>query len=102
MELGRVVGTVVSSMKVEGLIGEKLLMVQGLNLTTMEPEGAVTVAVDTVGAGESETILLVKGSSARLTVSTDKKPVDAAIIGIVDSLELGGVQIYTKYTAAAH
>lgn len=100
MDVCKVVGNVVSSNKAEGLVGLKLLLVSPVALDTMAVQGQPLVAIDTVGAGEGEVVLLVKGSSARLTATSEGKPVDAAIIGIIDSLELEGTQIFTKYPEA--
>lgn len=87
MFIGKVSGTVVASRKVEGLSGFKLLLVKKLDLARKET-GDFTVAVDVVGAGVGETVLVVSGSSSRQTERTDKKPVDAAIVGIIDSVTL--------------
>ena len=85
MILARVVGTVVSTRKDPRLEGQKLLIVKPVS-----PEGAdesgYLVAVDTVDAGFRETVLVVSGSSARMGEGCKDKPVDAAIIGIVDSV----------------
>lgn len=95
MLLGMVTGTVVASAKDEGLNNFKLLLVE--NLT---PEGkpcsGYVVAVDTVGAGKGEVVLYATGSSARQTVMTDKRPADAAIIAIVDTVEVEGRVTYQK------
>ena len=92
MQLGRVIGTVVSSHKQHTLDSTKLLLVQphvtqGDKLVS---SGSSIVAVDTVGAGEGALVLFTQGSSARLTDSTKDSPVDAVIIGIVDTVEMGG------------
>ena len=87
MILGTVVGTVVATRKDERLIGSKLLLVQPI-LPNGEARGAPIVAVDTVDAGTSETVLVVSGSSARMAAGQSDRPVDAAIIGIVDVLSL--------------
>lgn len=87
MFIGKVSGTVVASRKVEGLSGFKLLLVKKLDLARKET-GDFTVAVDVVGAGVGETVLVVSGSSSRQTERTDKKPVDAAIVGIIDTVTL--------------
>lgn len=87
MFIGKVSGTVVASRKVDGLSGFKLLLVKKLDLARKET-GDFTVAVDVVGAGVGETVLVVSGSSSRQTERTDKKPVDAAIVGIIDSVTL--------------
>ncbi|AZR72299.1 ethanolamine utilization protein EutN [Anoxybacter fermentans] len=96
MVLGRVIGTVVATCKDKRLVGKKLLIVQPLKIKDLTPKGDPVVAVDTVGAGESEVVLMVAGSSARQTDKTDKTPVDAAIMAIVDSIELEGKLIFSK------
>lgn len=85
MFIGKITGTVVCTRKVDGLSGFKLLLVKKLDLARKET-GDFTVAVDVVGAGVGETVLVVSGSSSRQTERTDKKPVDAAVIGIIDSI----------------
>ncbi len=96
MIFGRVIGTVVSTAKDERLVGKKLLIVQPLHIRELTPKGDPIVAVDTVGAGETEVVLMVAGSSARQTDKTDKTPVDAAIMAIVDSVELEGKLVFSK------
>ena len=87
MILGRVVGTVVATQKDERLEGFKLLVVQAV-----DPDGRLkdsfTVAVDTMGAGNGELVLVVSGSSARMVSGCSDRPVDAAIAGIVDDIDL--------------
>tara|TARA_B100001179_G_C18204132_1_gene238537 strand:+ start:124 stop:396 length:273 start_codon:yes stop_codon:yes gene_type:complete len=85
--LAKVVGTVVATRKDERLVGQKLLLAQPLNATG-EPQGSHLVAVDTVDAGAGETVLIVSGSSARMAVDLKDSPVDAAIVGIVDTIEV--------------
>lgn len=85
MFIGRVAGTVVCTRKVEGLTGFKLLLVKKLDLEDRET-GDFAVAVDVVGAGHGERVLVVSGSSARQTTRTDKKPVDAVVAGIIDTV----------------
>jgi microcompartment protein CcmK/EutM len=96
MRLGKVVGTVVATQKSESLVGGKLLMVQDLDPVTMTPKDSYTVAYDTVGVGAQagEVVLTVAGSSARLTDQTKDKPIDTAIIAIVDCVELRGRVVY--------
>ena len=86
MILAKVVGTVVATRKDERLVGQKLLVVQALDVTG-KPQGSHLVAVDTVDAGAGETVLIVSGSSARLAADLKDSPVDAAIVGIVDAVE---------------
>ncbi len=86
MILARVVGTVVATRKDERLEGRKLLVCRPVS-PTGDPEGSYLVAVDTVGAGFHETVLIVSGSSARMAGGT-QSPVDAAIVGIVDTVRM--------------
>jgi microcompartment protein CcmK/EutM len=95
MLIGKVVGTVVSTHKDEGMKGFKLLVVQNLQLD-MKLSSSYVIACDAVGAGIGDVVIVVQGSSARLTEQTKNKPVDAAIICIVDSVEVGGKLIYEK------
>jgi len=87
MFLGRVIGTVWSTKKDEKLVGAKFLIVRELSLELKEKERFV-VAVDSVGAGEGEVVLVASGSSSRMTSFTKDKPVDAVIMGIVDKLDV--------------
>ena len=87
MILGKIIGTVVSTRKDERLVGSKLLLVQP-GLPEGESQGVPLVAVDTVDAGVGETVLVVSGSSARMAAGLKDHPVDAAIIGIVDIVNL--------------
>ena len=89
MKLGRIVGTVVSTRKDPSLGSLKLLIVENLT-TELAREGGYVVAVDSVGAGLGEVILYATGSSARLTAVTKDRPVDAVIMGIVDSFDVEG------------
>ena len=95
MNLGKVVGTVVSTRKDEKLTGSKLQVVRQIDLDFNET-GAFVVAVDAVGAGPGEVVLYARGSSARQTTITEDRPADAVIMAIVDSIEVGGEEIYTK------
>ena len=90
MWLGKVVGTVVAPTKDDTLVWWKLLVVQPLNLDGLN-NISMQVAVDTVGAGNGETVLVASGSSARRVTKNDNSAVDAAIVGIVDSMEIEGV-----------
>jgi ethanolamine utilization protein EutN len=95
MQLGKIVGTVVSTRKDEKLEGLKLLVVQVLG-ADLKPTGAIVIAVDSVGAGVGEVVLFAAGSSARQTKVTEGKPVDTVIMAIVDILEINGKEIYVK------
>ncbi len=96
MLLARVVGNVVSTRKVEKLLGSKLLIVEPIGCEDQKPTAKPLVAVDSVGAGEGEVVLVVQGSSARLTQSTENCPVDATIMAIVDTVDIGGRETFRK------
>lgn len=87
MILGRVAGTVVATRKDEKLQGKKLLVVRLIDPESGDESG-YSVAVDTVGAGAGETVVLVSGSSARMATGMTDHPVDTAIVGIVDTIEM--------------
>ena len=87
MILAKVVGTVVATRKDERLVSSKLLVARPMD-PAGTPEGAYLVAVDTVDAGVGETVLIVSGSSARMAAGLKDCPVDAAIVGIVDAVEV--------------
>ena len=87
MQLARVIGDVVATRKDENLTGMKLLVLQPLT-PDRQPAGRPLVAVDTVDAGVGETVLIVSGSSARMASGMKDCPVDAAIVGIVDAVEI--------------
>lgn len=93
MVVGKVMGTVVCTQKDQGLKGEKLLIIQPVNIGTLKAAGTKMVALDSVGAGEGELVIIVGGSSARLAEGYSKTPVDYCIIGIVDSIEINGKMI---------
>jgi ethanolamine utilization protein EutN len=93
MFLAKVTGTVVATQKVAAMTGHKLLSVEPLRVEPLQRDrlvgtGRTFVVVDTVGAGQGEMVLIVQGSSARLTPETEKLPVDATIVGIVDSVHV--------------
>lgn len=87
MILARVVGTVVATRKDEKLVGAKLLVVRPVDPKGKE-DGAYLVAVDTVDAGNKDIVLIVTGSSARMGAGLKDCPVDAAIVGVVDHVEV--------------
>jgi microcompartment protein CcmK/EutM len=87
MILGRVVGTVVCTRKDERLMGAKLLVVRLVDPTGKD-EAGYSVAVDTVDAGHRDRVLIVTGSSARMATGLKDTPVDAAIVGVVDTVEV--------------
>lgn len=95
MILGRVVGTVVSTSKDPNLEGLKLLVVQHVTID-MGDTNSFTVAADGIGAGNGEFVLVVSGSSARMGTNVKNRPIDAAILAIVDSVEIEGELVYRK------
>jgi microcompartment protein CcmK/EutM len=95
MILGRVIGTVWATRKDEQLVGMKLQLVREVNLD-LSPTTNFVVAVDSVGAGVDEIVLVVQGSSARQTELTRNKPVDAVITAIVDKLDVQETASGTK------
>ena len=86
MIIARILGTVVSTQKDARLTGKKLLIVRPVNLDGTDASG-YSVAVDTVGAGFHERVLVVAGSSARLADGMKDVPVDAAIVGVIDHVD---------------
>lgn len=101
MLVAKVTGSLVSTQKTESMVGRKLLVVEPCRLDaetrrTLSSTGRAFVAVDTVGAGEGEFVLITQGSSARLTPETKTLPVDTVIIGIIDSVHVGHQCVYNK------
>jgi ethanolamine utilization protein EutN len=99
MFLAQVTGSVVSTHKVQSMTGRKLLTVEPLRVdpagrNRLVGTGRTFVCVDTVGAGHGEMVLIVQGSSARLTPETEKLPVDATIIGIVNTVNVDNQTIF--------
>jgi len=87
MFLAKVIGTLVSTKKDDRLVGSKLLIIKKIN-EYEESEKDTLVAVDTVGAGNGEIVLVITGSGARLLVDNKETPIDTAIVGIVDYIEV--------------
>jgi ethanolamine utilization protein EutN len=90
----RVIGQAVATVKTESLRAVSLMLVQRAD-EAGAPGGEVFVAVDTVGAGDGELVLVAQGSAAREAVRV-QGPIDAAIVAIVDSLNVGGKRTYTR------
>ena len=87
MILAKIVGTVVATRKDERLVASKLLVARPLD-PSGKPDGNYLVAIDTVDAGFGETVLIVSGSSARMASGMKDCPVDAAIVGVVDQIDV--------------
>ena len=99
MFLARVTGNVVSTHKVASMVGQKLLTVEPLRIDPAKQDaligtGRTFVAVDLVGVGEGELVLIVQGSSARMAEELAKLPVDTAIIGLVNQVSAFGKEIF--------
>lgn len=99
MYLGKVIGSVVSTKKDESMRGRKLLMVRPMladpdNPSQFKPGNNTIVCIDTLGAGEGELVMFAQGSSARQADGLKALPVDAAIVGLVDSVNILGMKTY--------
>ena len=84
MQLARVIGTVVATVKNDSLEGRKLLVVQSLN-AKLQPQGQPLVALDAVGAGEGELVFWWRGKEASYPFRREDTPTDCTVVGIVDS-----------------
>ena len=101
MFVAKVTGAVVATQKTDAMVGQKLMIVEPYRLQqetrkSLVPIGRTFVAVDTIGAGEGEYVLITQGSSARLTPETKELPIDAVIIGIVDSVHVESNCVYKR------
>ncbi len=95
MRIAKVVGVAVATLKDQRLEGAKLLLVTAAD-PAGQPQGLPYVAQDLVGAGEGELVIVVEGSSARTAAGDANRPVDAVIVGILDSLRHDGQMTYKK------
>lgn len=101
MFIAKVTGSLVATQKAGAMTGRKLLVVEPYRLdaqtrAALKTTGRTIVTVDTVGAGEGEFVLVTQGSGARLTPETESLPVDAVIIGIVDTVHVEQKCVYAK------
>lgn len=97
MRLAKVVGQVVATVKADGLGSFKLLLVQdATGATPARTSGPIYVAIDLVGAGEGELVLVVSGSGARVCAESAAAPVDSAVVAIADSVIRSGDVTYRK------
>ena len=97
MLIGKVVGSVVATRKDEKLAQHKLLVVQ-VHDQNNKAKDQYVVAVDAVGAGHEDMVLYATGSSARQTTITENRPCDAVIMAVVDSWDVGGDNVYEKWS----
>ena len=95
MLIATVIGTAIATIKVPSLKGHRLLLVRAAGLDG-KPHGEPFVAVDTVDAGTRDLVVICQSSSARCTEFTEDQPVDAVVVGVLDSLETGGSLTYRK------
>jgi ethanolamine utilization protein EutN len=101
MFVAKVTGSLVSTQKVESLVGYKLLIVEPYRLDAktrqeLTTTGRTFVSVDTLGAGVGDYVMITQGSSARLTPETKGVPVDCVIVGIVDNVHIDNLCVYSK------
>ncbi|OFX58472.1 MAG: ethanolamine utilization protein EutN [Bacteroidetes bacterium GWA2_30_7] len=95
MILAKVVGTVVSTVKNDGISGASYLLIEKCNQSG-DRKGDFIVALDLVGAGNNEMVIVAEGSSARETSQTVNKPLDALIVGIIDLIDENDKIVYRK------
>jgi ethanolamine utilization protein EutN len=103
MFIAKVTGSLVSTQKIESMRGYKLLVVEpyrveGNDRRTLVSTGRTFVAVDTLGAGEGEFVLITQGSSARMTPETKNLPIDTVIVGIVDKVHVDQACVFDRQT----
>ncbi len=101
MFVAKVTGAVVATQKVATMVGQKLLVVEPYRLDPNGRQSLITtgrtfIAVDTLGAGEGDYVLITQGSSARLTPETKNMPVDCIVIGIVDQVRADQGMVYSR------
>lgn len=96
MQLARVVGNAVASVKEPRLTGTTLLIVEDAAVDGTSLGGPAYAAVDLVGAGETELVLVVRGTSAARAVGVEGSPIDAAVVAILDQVRAGGRSTYEK------
>ncbi len=102
MILARVEGSVVATKKHPRMTGSKFLLVRPLVVDSpaaraFKPGSSTLVAVDSMGAGEGEVVLIVQGSSARLATDDKDRPVDAVVVGIVDTVDVAKHILYRAH-----
>jgi ethanolamine utilization protein EutN len=101
MFLAKVTGSLVATQKVDSMVGHKLLVVEPYRIDPQDRNrlvstGRTFVAVDALGAGEGEFVLITQGSSARLTPETSKLPIDCVIVGLIDTVNIGQSCIFSR------
>lgn len=106
MFVAKVTGSLVATQKVASMVGFKLLVVEPYRLEATERKrltttGRTFIAVDTLGAGEGEFVLITQGSSARMTPETKELPIDTVVVGIVDRVHVDNACVYSREDESA-
>jgi microcompartment protein CcmK/EutM len=101
MFIAQVTGSVVATQKAATMTGHKLLVVEPYRLheknrSSLVSTGRTFIAVDTLGAGEGQFVLVTQGSSARLTPETKALPIDAVVIGLIDTVRVDGEEVFKR------
>ncbi|MBI3836442.1 MAG: EutN/CcmL family microcompartment protein [Planctomycetia bacterium] len=104
MFVAKVTGSLVATQKVGSMVGHKLLVVEPFRVDSQDRSrlvstGRTFVAVDTVGAGEGEYVLITQGSSARLTPETKNLPIDTVIVGLIDTIHVDHNCVFRRENA---
>ena len=95
MQIAKVRGTVVSTHKTRSLTGIKLLLLQFIDVDG-KPQPDYEVAADMVGAGVNEWVLVTRGSAARTEQGNQERPIDAMVVGIIDTVSVDNSSLYSK------
>lgn len=101
MFVAKVTGSIVATQKVDSMVGHKLMVVEPFRLDaegrgSLVSTGRTFIAIDTVGSGEGEFVLITQGSSARLTPETKNLPIDCVIVGIVDTMHVDQKCVFSR------
>ena len=101
MFIAKVTGSLVATEKAKAMVGHKLMVVEPYRLESEKRKSLTTtgrtfIAIDTLGAGEGDFVLITQGSSARLTPETKSMPIDTVIVGIVDSVHIEEACVYNR------
>ncbi|HEV3024099.1 MAG TPA: EutN/CcmL family microcompartment protein [Pirellulales bacterium] len=104
MFVAKVTGSLVATQKVDSMVGHKLLVVEPYRVDPQDrgrlvSTGRTFVAVDTLGAGQDEYVLITQGSSARLTPETKNLPIDTVIVGLIDTIHVDSTCVFRREDA---
>jgi ethanolamine utilization protein EutN len=105
MFVAKVTGSLVATQKVDSMVGQKLLVVEPYRVDPQDrgrlvATGRTFVAVDTLGAGQDEYVLITQGSSARLTPETKNLPIDTVVVGLIDTIHVDRTCVFRREGAA--